>query len=210
MHILFGHYCPARRLPTAAQDKKPLSSKEHHPISVQDLCGKMVSVWSWCLGTREVWGLRSWEKLVKLIWSMDKTSPFSENWVRLCRVRQGVVCIWGLRKEGQATEQWISCGSCRRSMWWILLGRALCLYWKHVFIYEKWSNKATFVDNILKIRREISLLIKRKECSISFLSSLFTEQWLPRQLDPGDRREMYFVAHRLGGGPKLTINNQAH
>lgn len=63
---------------------------------------------------------------------------------------------------------------------------------------------------MLKIKREISLLIKRKGCSMSFLSSLFIEQWLPRQLGLGDRREMYFVVQRLGGGPKLAINNQAH
>lgn len=187
-----------------------LSSKEHHLISVQDLCGKTVSVWSWCLDTREVWALRIWEKLAKSIWGMDKTSCFQWELREVVQSKAG--CVVHLRSEKKRTRQ-PSSGfhvSCRRTMWWIFLGRALCPYWKHIFIYEKWSNKATFVDNTLKIKREISLLIKRKGCSISFLSSFFTEQWLPRQLDPGDRREMYFVAHRLGGGPKLAINNQAH
>lgn len=163
-------------------------------------------VWNWCLGTREAWVLRSWERLGMWIWGMDKTSCFQQE-------LRGCVEWWAFEaweEKNQTTKQCTSCVPCGRTMWWIFLGRAVCLYQNYVLIYEQWSNKATFVDNMLKIKREISLLLKWKGSSIRSLSSLLTEQWLPRQLDPGDRREMYFVAHRLGGEPKLAINNQAH
>lgn len=201
MHIFFGHWCPAMRLPTAAQDKKPL--QEHHLSAVQDL--QMVSVWIWCLGTREAWVLRGWESLGMWIWGMDNTSCFQQE-------LRGCVEWWAWEacEKNQTTKQCISCVPCGRTIWGIFLGRAICPYQNYVLIYEQRSNKATFVDNMLKIKREISLLLKWKEvqkglCPVSSQNSGFPDSLI---LETVGKCILWHTG--WGGEPKLAINNQAH
>lgn len=126
----------------------------------------MVRVWNWCPGAREVWGLRSWELLQSQSGAWINPAS-SEKSVRLCRARQSRRTKWPCR-----------------TMWWIFLGRGLCPNWKYVFISGKWSNKATFVVNRLKIKRDQSSVQKEGlfnklfvQCFHRTVASQTTQSW---------------------------------